>query len=113
MSMSDITTEIRFGAAFGIDVELMKSAKNDIIKSYRLQAGRELGEKIVEQKQWLISPDVENKMYMGELRLLVFTPNELSLFVEVKIKSKLIEMSQRAETPDDFRQQLIDLSERV
>lgn len=110
MSMSDIQTEIRFGATVAVDKEQIKQSKTNILAHRKEEVAQTLGPKIAKAKGWNMRP--EGNTVICEMSLYVFTPNELRLFLDAKMKQKLIDMSQR-EAEKDISDRLVLLSERV
>jgi hypothetical protein len=110
MSMSDINTEIKFGATFAVDKFQVKQSKGDVIEYSKSKAARALGEEIAKAKGFKMYP--EDDMVRGEILVYAFTVNELRDFIEAKLKQKLINMSQR-DTEKDIAERLLMLSERV
>lgn len=65
------------------------------------------------KKGWRSAEIDGEYMVVASQSLYVFTRNELVDFTEAKMKDKLIEMSERENTPEDVRKWLLILSERV
>lgn len=111
--MHDIKTDTEFGATVSIsDDEVAEKAEGYTEYKLSVQAS-ELGLLIAEKKGWKSSwvPSMGFTEY--NLRLRVFTPNELKDYMDAKFKAKLQHMaSSEGFLTDDQRQALLILSER-
>lgn len=92
MSMSDITTEIQYGATVAIASHEVKLSKMDIIRDKKERVGAEMGVKIANAKQWGMRP--EGDLAILSLSIYVFSPNELTDYMNAKFKERLIEMAE-------------------
>lgn len=114
MGLHDIKTEIKFGAmvAFStVELEITEAKK---YKKDHIAAN--LGLKIAEAKGWIeFSDPVNPEIEIAELRLYVFTPNELADYMDAKFKMRIL---QRIETDGDkiteqTREELHMIAERI
>ncbi len=112
MSMSDILTEIQYGASVAVEADRIKDSKIDIIKLHKDRAAEDLGRKIMASKGWTPLQPIGNLAVFSQT-LYVFKRSELMLYTDAKIKQKLIEMADRPDVPDDVKPWLKILSERV
>lgn len=85
-----VNGEIIFSATVAVDKQLADQSNGDAVKYKKDQIARELGMKIAEEKGWTDWED-EN-LLMSEIRLYVFTPQELKDFMDIKYTRKLKEM---------------------
>lgn len=112
MSMEDIKTDITFGATVAVTSEELKTARVPSLLDYKQERmAQDLGMKIAEEKGWSVRH--EDDLVLSELKLYVFTNNELKDYMDAKFKAKLQYM---AATEDHLtskeRQLLMDQSER-
>lgn len=111
MSMSDIKTEIMFGAAVAEAKEQVDLTHGDMLDWKKGSVARDLGMRIADEKGW--NDREEHGMYISDIRLYVFTPNELADYMEAKFKARLRKMA-ATETylTDEQRNALMIQSER-
>lgn len=110
MSMSDIRTEIQFGATFAVNKWDVKQSKSDVIAWHKDRAGHALGREIIKAKGFKMYP--EDDLLRGEITIYAFAVNELRDYIDAKIKQSLLEMATR-DTEKDIAGRLVMLSERV
>lgn len=112
MGMRDIKTEVKFGATIATDKEQIKLAKtHDFLQYQKDKMAADLGRKIAEEKGWYDHP--MGDMVVSDIRLYVFTPNELTDYMDAVFKSKLRHMAATEEyLTDEQRMALMIQSER-
>ena len=111
--MNDIRTEIKFGATVAVPVEEVELAKtHDYLKWRKDRVAQELGIKIADEKGWR-DEHMSSGLIIAEMRLYVFTPNELIDYMNAKFKAKLQHMAATEEyLTEDQREVLMIQSER-
>lgn len=57
MTMSDIQTEIQFGATVAVGKEQIQESKTNIIADRKEEVERDLGHKIAKAKGWKMRPE--------------------------------------------------------
>jgi hypothetical protein len=113
MGMQDIKTDTKFACTFAVPFEELKYSKDNIIDWNKNHAALDLGRKISEVKDcWRFRNDFMPDMLVGEMRINVFTDNELSDFVEAKFKARLRKMSTDNHWTPEQREALLIASER-
>lgn len=78
--MSDIKTEILFGASVAESKENIDFSKGDLLEWKEDKMARELGMKICQEKGWFRHE--EDEIVISNIRLYVFTPEELRKYVK-------------------------------
>lgn len=111
MSLSDIKTDIKFGATSTVTKTQIAESKFDILGRQRERAAEDLGREIAKVKGWQMCP--EGDLAISELRLYVFAPNELRDFLDAKLKKRMLELAQEDYVDDKTRQVVKMMSERI
>lgn len=109
--MQDIKTEVVFGATVAESKDNIDLSKGDLLQWRKDRTAQDLGMKISEEKGWYDHD--EGDMVISNIRLYVFTPVELGLFMDAKFKKRLREMAINEEyLTDEQREALMIQSER-
>lgn len=114
MGMHDIRTPIEFTCQFSYRKEMLESSNIDFIQCKRDRALQDFGMLVGKYKKpwWKEDFNSSINVYTQTFRMFVFSPNELTDYVEAKIKQKLQEMASR-DTEKDIAERLMMLSERA
>lgn len=92
MSTKDIKTEVMFSATVAVPNEEIARAKTHDLMGYKKDSvARDLGIKIAHEKHW--HEQDEDHMKIATMRLYVFTPVELRIYMEAEFKDKLQRMA--------------------
>jgi hypothetical protein len=112
MSLQDIKTEIKFGASVAVSKENIILSKGDLLERQEDRLAHELGVKICREKGWYHHD--QDDMVLSDISLYVFTPNELSLYLDAKLKAQLRRTTEtETHLTDDQRKLLMLQSERI
>lgn len=86
-----VNGEIVFGATVAVDKERAgKSTLVEMLKHKKERMAQDLGMKIAEEKGW--EDYEEHGLLKSDIRLYVFTPQELKDFIDIKYAQKLREI---------------------
>jgi hypothetical protein len=86
-----VNGEIIFSATVGIDKDQAEQAiLEEMLRHKKERLAQDLGMKIAEEKGW--NDFEEHGLLKSEIRLYVFTPQELKDFMDLKYAHKLKEM---------------------
>ena len=111
--MSDIKTDIRYGATVAFSKEELEHSNFEIIPYKLERQAADLGVFILNKKGWIQEehPDMEITEYRRNLY--VFTPNELRDYMDAKFKERLQNMAAKENwLNEDQRHALMVQSER-
>lgn len=85
-----VNGEIVFSVTSAVDKDQAEQSKMKMVEYQQDKWAQQLGMKIAEEKGW--NEYERDNMLISELRLYVFTPEELKDFVDIKFQRKLKEM---------------------